>query len=374
MKIAFTGGGTGGHFYPLIAVARALKKIAETEHIAKLELFFMSDNAYETGVLSRENIKFINVPAGKARRYFSLQYLPDTLKAAAGLFWAFWRLYFLLPDVIFSKGGYASFPVLFWARFLKIPVLIHESDSVPGMANKWAGKWAESIALAFPEAARYFEGKNIAIVGNPVRPQIVGGNLDEAVDYFKLEEGVQNLLILGGSQGSERINEIILAILPEALKKYHVIHQTGKNNFKDISGRARVLLGKSEFANRYHPFPFLEEGEIRNAAKAASLIVSRAGAGSIFEIAAWGLPAILIPLLESAQNHQRENAYGYARTGAAEVIEEPNLAPHLLLAEIEKILGNAERIQKMKQAAQTFSRLDAAERIAKELIKLGAHE
>lgn len=280
----------------------------------------------------------------------------------------------MLPDVIFSKGGYASFPVLFWARFLKIPVLIHESDSVPGMANKWAGKWAQSIALAFPEAARHFEGKNTAIVGNPVRPQIVGGNLSEAVEYFKLEEGVPTLLVLGGSQGSERINEIILAILPEAVKKYHIIHQTGKNNFNDVSGRARVLLEKNEFFHRYHPFPFLEEGEIRNAAKAASLVVSRAGAGSIFEIAAWSLPAILIPLLESAQNHQRENAYSYARTGAAEIMEEPNLTPHLLLAEIAKILESAERIQKMKMATQTFARLDAAEKIAKELIKLGMHE
>lgn len=374
MKIALTGGGTGGHFYPLIAVSRALKKIAEEEHVAKLELFFISDNPYEAGELFRENIKFIKVPAGKMRRYFSLRYLPDTLKAAAGLFWAFWRLYFLLPDVIFSKGGYASVPVLFWARLLKIPVLIHESDSVPGVANKWAGKWAESVALGFPEAARHFEGKNIAIVGNPVRQQIIGGNLNEAMDYFKLEENVPTLLVLGGSQGSERINEIVLAILPEAVKKYNIIHQTGKNNFPDISGRASVLLEKNEFAHRYRPFPFLEEGEIRNAAKAASLVISRAGAGSIFEIAAWSLPSILIPLPESAQNHQRENAYSYARTGAAEIIEEPNLTPHLLLAEIEKIFGNSERVKKMKMATQTFSRLDAADKIAKELIKLGMHE
>ncbi len=214
----------------------------------------------------------------------------------------------------------------------------------------------------------------MAVVGNPIRPQIVGGNINEAMDYFKLEEGVPTLLILGGSQGSERINEIILAILPEAVKKYHIIHQAGKNNFEDVNGRARVLLEKNEFAHRYHPVPFLEEGELRNASKAVSLVISRAGAGSIFEIAAWNLPAILIPLPESAQNHQRENAYSYARTGAAEIIEEPNLTPHLLLAEIEKILGDPERVQKMKIASQTFSRLDAAEKIASELIKLGMHE
>lgn len=373
MKVVFTGGGTGGHFYPIIAVARALKKEAEAENIARLELFFIGGDPMDPDLLSRESIKFIKIPAGKMRRYFSLRYFGDTIKTAIGLLAAFWRVYLLMPDVVFGKGGYASFPVLFASKLLHIPVIIHESDAVPGLVNQWAGKWASRIAVSFQEAARYFEGKNVSVTGNPIRPQIIGGNLQEAIESFKLEENLPTILILGSSQGSERINETVLAMLEESVKKYQIIHQTGKNNFTDVSGRAKVLLEKSELKSRYHPYGFLDEGDLRNASRAASLVVSRASS-ALFEIAAWGLPAILIPLPTAAQDHQRENAYAYARFGACEVIEETNLTPHLLLAEIDKILGNPEQVKKMKLAAGGFARLDAASKIAREIIKLGIHD
>ncbi|KKT42366.1 MAG: undecaprenyldiphospho-muramoylpentapeptide beta-N-acetylglucosaminyltransferase [Candidatus Giovannonibacteria bacterium GW2011_GWA2_44_13b] len=374
MKILLAGGGSGGHFYPLIAVVRALRRAAEQENIAKIEFFLTADEPVDPGMLLEERIVFIKIPAGKLRRYFSFKHFGDSIKTLTGIFSAFWKLYKLVPDVIFSKGGYASFPVLVAAKILGIPVLIHESDTVPGMVNQWAGNWVNRIAVSFEESLQYFEGKNIALVGNPVRPQIIGGNMAEAIDYFKLEEGIPVILILGGSQGSERLNETILTGLADMVKKYQIIHQTGKNNFMDVTGRADILLEKIDLKHRYHAFPFFEEGELRNASKAASIVASRAGAGSIFEIAAWGLPAILIPLPSAAQDHQRENAYAYARSGACEVIEETNLTPHLLIAQIDKILADKERIAKMNKAAQIFSRLDAAEKIGRELLKLGIHE
>lgn len=374
MKILLAGGGTGGHFYPLIAVVRALRRVAEIENIAKIEFFLTADDPIDADILLEERIQFIKVSAGKLRRYFSFKHFSDSVKTLIGIFSAFWKLYKLVPDVIFSKGGYASFPVLAAAKILGIPVLIHESDTVPGLVNQWAGKWASRVAVSFEETLPYFEGKNVALLGNPIRPQVIGGNMLEAVDYFKLEEGLPVILVLGGSQGSERINETILGSLAEMVGKYQVIHQTGKNNFSDVSGRANILLEKMELKHRYHAFPFFDEGELRNASKAASIVVSRAGAGSIFEISAWGIPSIIIPLPSSAQDHQRENAYAYARFGACEIIEETNLTPHLLLAQIDKILADKERIVKMKRAAQSFSRLDAAEKIARELLKLGIHE
>lgn len=374
MKIILTGGGTGGHFFPLISVARALKKQAEVERVAKLDLVFMSDDSFDRKLLLSEGIRFIKIPAGKMRRYFSLGYFSDTIKTLVGIIAAFAKLYVSVPDVIFSKGGYASFPVLFWARILKIPVMIHESDTIPGVVNSWSGKWAQRIAVSFSETLKYFENKNVALVGNPVRGQVIGGNLNESIEYFKLEENVPVVLILGGSQGSEKINETVLFFVKDALKNYQIIHQTGKNNFIDVLGRAKVILEKSENAHRYHCYPFLEEWELREAARAAFLVISRAGSGSIFEIAAWGLPSILIPLLGAAQDHQRENAYVYARTGACEVIEETNLTPHLLLSEIEKILSHRDKNSKMRLAASSFARLDAADKIAEEIIKLGTHE
>ncbi|MEK9175491.1 MAG: UDP-N-acetylglucosamine--N-acetylmuramyl-(pentapeptide) pyrophosphoryl-undecaprenol N-acetylglucosamine transferase [Patescibacteria group bacterium] len=375
MKILFAGGGgTGGHFYPIIAVARALRDIAEREHIIAIDMFFAADNMFDENILSEEGIHFINIPSGKIPRYASLHFIVTPFKILLGIMIAFWKLYILLPDVIFSKGGYSAFPILVGARILRIPVIIHESDSIPGKVNTWSGKWARRVAISFSESSVFFKNINIALIGNPIRHQVVGGNLSEALDEFELEENIPVILILGGSQGAEIINESILDILTDALSRYQIIHQTGKNNIDDALGRSGIVLEKSEFKHRYHPYAFLGESDLRNAARAASIVVSRAGSGSIFELAAWRLPAILIPLESSAQDHQRENAYAYAHFGGCDVIEETNLKPHILLSTIDKILNDPQKIQKMKLAAQEFAKLDAAEKIAEEIIKLGIHE
>lgn len=376
MRILFTGGGSGGHFYPLVAVARSIFKEAESERIAKVEIFLISDLATteQKNLLFKEDIKFLKVPAGKIRRYFSLLNLSDFAKTFFGIVVSFFKIYRLLPDVVFSKGGYSAFPVIFCAKIFRIPMIIHESDSVPGVVNRWAGKWAQKIAVSFKETSKFFDSKKTIISGNPIRSQLLGGNTKEALLHFNLEEKVPVILILGGSQGAMKINETILDILPELLEKYQIIHQTGEKNFKDTKGRAGVILESVSLKHRYHSFPFLDEGSLKNAGKIASLVVSRAGSGSVFEIASWELPSILIPLYNSAQNHQRENAYNYAGGGACEVIEEPNLKPHILLFRIDNILSNEEKMKTMSGAAKYFSRPDAANILAREIIKLGIHD
>ena len=376
MKIFLTGGGSGGHFYPLIAVARSIFKIAEDERIAKLKIYLISDFVTEEQkeLLFKEDIKFLKVPAGKIRRYFSLLNISDFTKTFLGIVVSFFKIYQILPDIVFSKGGYSAFPVLFCAKIFRIPIIIHESDSVPGAVNRWSSKWAQKIAVSFKETIRFFDSGKTIVSGNPVRIQILGGSAKEALLHFNLEENVPVILILGGSQGATKINEVILDLLPELLEKYQIIHQTGENNYKDIKGRAGVILEKVLLKHRYHPFPFLNEGSLKNAGKIASLAISRAGAGSIFEIASWGMPSILIPLLNSAQNHQRENAYNYAGNGACEVIEEPNLKPHILFSRVDSILSSDERMRTMSEGAKAFSRPDASEVLAREIIKLGTHD
>jgi len=374
MKILFAGGGTGGHFYPLIAVARSIYKIAEQRKIAKADIFLMADDPMDADMLFLDHIKFIKIPAGKIRRYFSLLNIGDSVKTFFGIFHSFRKIYNILPDVVFGKGGYSSFPALFSARILQIPVIIHESDSVPGLVNKWAGKWAKKVAISFPESARFFDARKVVLSGNPVRAGVVGGNLNEALEHFNLEENVPTILIMGGSQGSEKINETILSIISQAILKYQIIHQAGAKNFNDISSRAGVILESDALKHRYHPVPFLNEGDLKNASKAASLVVSRASAGAIFEIAAWGLPSVLIPISNSAQNHQRENAYNYAKTGACEVLEENNLSPNVLFSQIAKILNNSEITKKMKLGAASFARPNAADIVATEIINLGIHD
>jgi len=369
MRVILTGGGSGGHFYPLIAVARSLKSITESRRIPGLELIYSSSEPYDAELLREENIKFLKIPAGKIRRYFSLKNLIDPFRTFFGIIKGVWVIYLHYPDVIFAKGGYASFPTLFVAKILRIPVVVHETDTIPGKVTLWASKFAKRIAISFPESAKYFPQNKIALTGNPVRKELLMGTAERAQEVFNLEPGVPVILILGGSQGSQKINDSILDILKGLLEFSQVIHQTGENNFKGVELRAGIVLEGSSFSGRYHPEAFLDEEKMRDAFAAASVIVMRPG-GSVFEVAAKGIPAILIPLPSSAQDHQRENAYAYARAGAADVLEEQNLTPHLFLGRIKSLLEDDARKAKMIEAAKAFSKPDAADKIADEIIRL----
>jgi UDP-N-acetylglucosamine--N-acetylmuramyl-(pentapeptide) pyrophosphoryl-undecaprenol N-acetylglucosamine transferase len=196
---------------------------------------------------------------------------------------------------------------------------------------------------------------------------------DEGLAFFRLRSDVPTVLILGGSQGARPLNDALIPVLAEALEHMQIIHQSGSNLYPEVKAEAEVVLEKSSRRERYHLVPFLKAGELRHAAGIADVVVARAGS-VLFEIAAWRIPALLIPLPHAAQDHQRENAYQYARSGAAEVIEEANLKPNLLLAEIRQLIADTNRLQEMRIAAQKFARLDAADKIARELLRLGIHE
>lgn len=370
MKILFTGGGTGGHFYPIIAVIENLQTLIEEERLVGMDFIFMSDSPYNSDTLTKKNIRFEKVQAGKIRRYFSFLNILDLFKTALGVVKAFWIVYKEFPDAVFGKGGYASFPALFAARILRIPVMIHESDAVPGKVNLWAGKFAERIAISFQESAKYFPAEKTALTGNPVRKDILGSTSEEAKEIFQIENNIPTTLILGGSQGAKNINDNVLDIAADLVQFSQVIHQCGKNNLEETKKRLSVILEKSPLKSRYHLFSYLDDMHLRNASSIANLIVSRAGASSIFEIAGWGIPSIIIPLSNSAQEHQRENAYSYARSQAAEVIEETNFSPHLLLSEIKRLLENKKLLETMAGAAKNFSQPKAGRKIARELLNL----
>lgn len=371
MKILLTGGGSGGHFYPIIAVAQSLNNLVKETKLPSCELFYMAPEPYDEKLLLENNITFIKSPAGKMRRYFSLLNIVDVFRTSIGTLKAVWQIYWLYPDVIFGKGGYVSFPAVFAGWFLRIPVVIHESDSVPGKVNAWAGKFAERIAVSYPEAAQFFTHEKVAFTGNPLRHELAHPVKDGADEYFHLDGSLPVILILGGSQGAQIINQTILDVLPQLVEKYQIIHQTGKNNIVDVTATANAMLLSSNFKNRYLPFDHMNSLTLRMAAGAADLVISRAGS-TIFEIAQWNIPAILIPITESNGDHQRKNAYSYARSGAAVVVEENNLTPNLLKLEISRLMDNESERMKMKKAAQAFAHLDAADLIAKEIISIAS--
>lgn len=370
MKIILTGGGTGGHFYPLIAVAEELNKEVQAERLIEAKLYYMAPEPYDAKLLFNNHITFIPTSAGKLRTYASIWNFFDLFKTGWGILKALWKVFTIFPDVVFGKGGYVSFPALFAARILGIPVIIHESDSVPGRANAWAGKFAEKIAISYPSAAEFFPKNKVALTGNPIRAELMTVQSQGAHEYLHLEQGVPTILVLGGSSGAQIVNANLIDALPTLLNDYQIIHQTGKANYVDITETASVLIEKHPNKSRYHAFDYLDTLAVRMCAGVADLIISRAGASAIAEIATWKIPAILIPITESNGDHQRKNAYAYARAGGATVIEEANLNHHIIEEEVSRIMSNAEACEKMKKAAEGFARPDAAKLIAREIIEI----
>lgn len=368
-----TGGGSGGHFYPLIAVAEEIRNVCLAEKILAPEIYFMAPEPYNPKVLFDHEITFIPCMAGKRRvapggASVILNFI-DVFKMGLGVVSAIFKLYSLFPDVVFAKGGYASYPALFAARLLGIPVIIHESDSAPGRVNLWAGKFAQKIALSYKEAAEYFPKDKTAHTGNPVRKEIRQPLSAGAFEYLGLELDVPVILILGGSLGATIINDAILSALPHLVDKYQIIHQTGRANFKEVSTTANVILEGNPHISRYHPFDYLNTLAMRMAAGISNIVISRGGS-TIFEISLWEVPSILIPITKSNGDHQRKNSYNYAREGGAVVIEEANLSPEIIVNEIERILGDQKVIAKMRDGAKRFARADSATLIAKEVLKI----
>jgi len=374
MRILFTGGGTGGHFYPIVAIAKQLNEIVKEKKLLKPDLYYMSPTPYNEGLLYELGITYKKNSAGKLRRYFSIRNFFDFFKTGWGVLTSLIQVWSLYPDVVFGKGGYGSFPALMAARILRIPVVIHESDTSPGIVNAWAGKFAERIAVSYPDASKFFPADKSILTGNPVREDIVEPITDGAREFLKLEENIPVVLLLGGSQGAARINDILLEGLPELVKKYSIIHQTGKENFAECKATAEAVLFNSEFKDRYKPFDYLNNLAMRMSAGVASIIISRAGS-TIFEIAAWGIPSIIIPIPERISHDQRNNAFSYARAGACEVIEEHNLTAHILLSELNRLMDMPEERAKMKASAKIFYRPNAAREIAEEILKIAlSHE
>lgn len=375
MKIVFTGGGSGGHFYPIIAVAERVNQIIDQEKIVKAKLYYISDSPYDKEMLFENGLLYEQINTGKMRTYFSLKNFTDIFKTFFGVINAIFKMFSIYPDVVFGKGGYASFPTIFAARILRIPVVIHESDSAPGRVNKWAGSFAKKIAVSFIEAGDYFPLKRVALTGQPVRAEIERpAKHAEALGYFKLEADTPVILVLGGSQGAELINNTILDALPRLVNNYQIIHQTGVDNFKMVAGRAGVVLSDIKNKSRYTSMPFLNPLALRMAGGAATIIISRAGS-MLFEIASWGVPSILIPITNTNMDHQRKNAFNYARAGSCSVVEEMNMTANILSSEVERITGDKEGYAIMAQNARAFNKPNAAMKIARALVDIAlSHE
>ena len=362
------GGGSGGHFYPLIAVAQELYENPEQP-----ELIYYGPEPYNADLLRTYKIRFSRIPAGKVRRYFSLYNITDAGKTAWGFLVALVKLYWHYPDVILTRGSYASVPVVLAAWFYRIPVVVQESDVKPGRANRLAGRFAQYVATAWVPTAEYFAADRVALTGIPIRRELKT-QITDPHSLLGIPEDLPLLYVTGGSLGAERINTLILNSLDELLPYIRIYHQAGDMHAEQVRHTARELLkDRPELLERYYVVGTADAPTIHALLAAASLVITRAGTTTLYEIALHNKPSIVIPIPEDVSHDQRTNAYTYARNGAAMVIEERNLTEHLLQTQVLSILGDVTAYQDMQAATANIASADAAVTISNVLMQIG-HE
>ncbi len=342
---------------PLVAVARAVKKIAPT-----IEIYFAGPEEFPLDSLREEGVivkKIIS--AGKLRRYFSWLHIWELVKLPFAFLQSFFVVLAINPNVVLGKGSYGSILPVVCAKLLFKKIIIHESDAVPGLANKFLSYITDNIAVAFEETKKFFPDKNVYVVGNPVRLKYWETKPNEAEEILGVKTQKPILFISGGSQGAQKINRVVLESLNELLQEYFVIWSVGKNNYSSIKhsvfDRTNIKL-----------FDFLDERELAAAYILCDVALGRAGAGTIFELAAFGKTGILIPL-ERNGGDQPVNAQVYAQTGAAVVLKESELSKTALLEKISQALNQKDELSRN---AQKFAKIEAAERLAQILLDLAS--
>ncbi|MCL2229772.1 MAG: undecaprenyldiphospho-muramoylpentapeptide beta-N-acetylglucosaminyltransferase [Treponema sp.] len=361
VNIAFTGGGTGGHIYPGLAVAIELKDLLKD---LQYRIFWIgSSSGMDQTLVEGAGIEFFGVPSGKLRRYFSVKTIPDFFRVVSGFFASRKILKKNKASILFSKGGYVSVPPCAAACSLKIPVFTHESDYSPGLATKINSRFAEKtkgmIFTAYKDTARYFPEnirKRITVTGNPVRSCFRNADPAKGREFLKVSPNERILLILGGSQGAKEINDLVRSSLGGLTQNYTVVHQTGPNLEWDVPA-----------SEKYKPFPYIRD-EMADVMAAAQIVMGRSGAG-IWEWAVLGKPMLLIPLRGAGtRGDQEENALFFENAGAALVFGEGITSNELALA-VNSFANDEEKRQKMAHASLMIGEQNGAKTIAEILFK-----
>lgn len=332
-KIVFTGGGTAGHVTPNLAIMARLRKLGwEMEYIG-------SRDGIEKEIIEHEKIPFHHVASGKLRRYFDLKNFKDPFKVIQGVAQAYFLLRRIKPHIVFSKGGFVSVPVILAAKLNGIPVISHESDYTPGLANRLSMPFASRICVTFPETLRHVRGDKAVCTGLPIREQIMQGKIDRGLQLCHFHSEKPVLFIMGGSLGAQRINQAIRESLEPLLERFQIIH---------ICGKGHIDQTLSERAG-YRQFEYVKD-ELPDLLACADVVISRAGSTSIFEFLALQKPMLLIPLSRLAsRGDQILNAESFQKMGYSRVLYEENVNSESLLNSVFELYE--ERIVLKEQMA-----------------------
>ena len=356
MRVLVTGGGTGGHIYPALAVAQSILKKYPSGEV----LYIGTDKGLENKIVPQANIPFQTIDVEGLQRKFSVRGIKTIFKALKGTGEALKIVKKFGPQVVIGTGGYVCGPVVLAARMLKIPTIIHEQNALPGITNRMLARFVDKILITFPESSKHFANKEkIIITGLPIREEIFGITKEEGYLNFNFNPKKKTLLVTGGSRGAQSINWAMIEAYPELIKRkdLQIIHITGQFGYEDIISR---LEGKGINLEKYGNIilrPYLHQMEY--ALAIADLYVARAGATFLAEVTAKGIPGVLVPYPYAAENHQEFNARALVDQEAAIMILDKDMNGTKLYTEIINMIDNPHKLKEMgknsKKAGNTES-------------------
>ena len=370
MRVLVSGGGTGGHIYPALAVAMQLREKYQAE-----VLFLGSDDGLETEIVPAAGFRLATVKAGKLRRYISWQTITGVIRVPLGMIQAINIVGKFRPGVVFTSGGYVAVPAGLAARFNGVPLLMHQQDVPPNLSNRLVAPLATRISVAFADSLAYFPARKTLQMGNPIRQAMLDVGQtppQEARQALGLAGEVPLLLVTGGSQGARHLNQTVGEALPGLLAFCQVLQISGRELYNETRALTERVLAEQDEAlrERYRLVTYLNE-EMPLALQAADLVLCRSGASTLSELAVLGKPSVLVPLPPAiGSSPQEANAEMFGRNKAAQVIKDSDLKPRVLIENVKSILASSTLLETMANAARSFAKPDATQEIAAEVVKI----
>lgn len=354
MRIVISGGGTGGHIYPALALIREIQKQSEGTEV----LYIGTKNGLESKIVPRENIPFQSIHITGFKRKLSFENIKTVLRFRKGTSDSKKMLKEFKPDIVIGTGGYVCGPVVYAAAKLRIPTIIHEQNSVPGLTNKFLSRYVNKVAICFEEAKDYFPADKVVFTGNPRASEVLGKDGVRGRISAGLSTTMPAVLIFGGSRGARPINEAVVKSLSEfGTKSYQVLYVTGDVHYEAVKKEVELVGNPQNVVIK----PFIHN--MPEVLAGIDLVVSRAGATTLAEITSLGIPSILVPSPYVTNNHQEKNARSLSDHGAAELLLEKDLTSKSLIESIDRILLNKENLREMKTRSKKLGVPDSANRL-----------
>lgn len=364
-----TGGGTGGHIYPAIAVAEALKKETSTKDI----YYIGNPDNMEYQIVKKARFKFLPIKVTGMPRKVSFSFIKWGIQLELANWKALYYLWRFKPDAILGTGGYVSAPALFASNITKTPYMIHDCDAQPGIVSKFVAPMAKAVSVAFEDSVKNIKNDNIYVNGNPIREQFTTLTKEDARKNLKLENKT-TICIMGGSQGAKSIDDAAIDCIKQIFDKYNVqiIFQTGAKHYDYSLSKLKEVYPDYETNNSLIVKPFFDD--MVSVLKASDISVSRAGSLSLSEICACSIASILVPYPYAAADHQRKNAKALLNKNACLYLEDNETNSENLLSKIDELLSNPEKLKTIQQNAGNMAKPDATKNIVEQLKKVASHE